>query len=78
MVSITKDVEVELCADEVAGLFWDLDEDEMAVFFNYLAKGIEQDLFLRHMSLVFNSKKLRDSGRKFMQTIGEAAGMKEG
>jgi len=66
--SITHEVEIKLTGEEVASLFWDMDEKEQCAFFNELGgfSGLPMQL-----QAVTDCSVLNPSGRFAMTRIGE-------
>lgn len=64
-------IEIKVDAPTLAKAFWDLDEDEQAIFFNAL--GAFKERFPFQMQHVAYSVYLQDDGRAVMQTIGDYA-----
>lgn len=76
MTPITKVINVttsvEFSAEEVAEVFWTMDDTQQAAFFNHLGfiSGPKLDL---QLSATTNCELLNSDGRRAMRTIGEYA-----
>lgn len=68
----TVEVEIFLNGAEIADLFWQLDGDQQAIFFNVLAAKAQSKLPFQ-MQFVTDSKELNAFGRSAMDTIGNYA-----
>lgn len=68
MIKKQIEIEIELTPEDFARLFWEMDANEQAKVFNYLAI---LDHFQWQMNQVALSNKLK-GGRKAMQAIGFA------
>jgi len=68
--TVQHEIELKLGGEEIANLFWQLDEVEQAKFFNELwkVKG-----FAMQLQAVTDSKHLENEGRLVMKTIGDYA-----
>jgi len=65
-------VQLEFAGFEVAQMFWDLDGDHQAHFFDELAR-LAGPRFAFQMQFVTDSEQLSDGGRHIMDTIGNYA-----
>lgn len=63
-------VEVHPSADELADVFWAMDDEEQAYFFNRLGEISDHNLPLQLQSVTDNPH-LNSSGRHTMSLIGE-------
>jgi hypothetical protein len=68
--SVTKQVEVTLTPPELATIFWNMDSEEQAIFFNHLGLLSMHKLCLQ-MCYVAQSPELQPCGKETMQKIGE-------
>lgn len=71
-IAYTKEIRIELTAQEVAECFWQLNSDGQAAFFNEL-KAQAGTMLPFQMQHVTDSAMLADGGRAAMQTIGDYA-----
>lgn len=69
-IDVVVTTSVHLSADELAGIFWRMCNEEQAHFFNKLAE-IDRFKFELQMLSVAQSKHITDSGRDVMGTIGD-------
>lgn len=68
--TIPHKVEIPLSGENIAELFWALDDNEQAKFFNELSR---KERFVFQLAAVGKSTKLNDGGRYVMAQIGEYA-----
>lgn len=67
------EVDVKLLPSELAEMFWDLDADEQAKFFNCLGSVLTSSaIFQTQMDNVVLSDVLSDAGKYAMQAIGRS------
>lgn len=68
--TVTHEVEFSLAGADIAGMFWGLDADQQAEFFNELATRAR---FLTQLQAIVESPRLSTYGRQIMSEIGEYA-----
>jgi hypothetical protein len=66
--TITHDVEIPLSGNDIADLFWELDDQAQADFFNRLG---QKDRLVFQLQAVTDSGDLNHEGRVAMARIGE-------
>ncbi len=66
-------VEVKPTPAELAGEFWRMDANQMAVFFNCISEESEAFKFAMQMQYLTDSNVLHSGGRSIMETIGKYA-----
>lgn len=64
------DIEIPLTATELAKLFWEMNNEEQAEFFNYLGNLPSPKLPMQ-LQWVTDSPNLKSEGRHAMAMIGE-------
>lgn len=70
-------VDIEVSPEQVAKLFTDMDTEQMAYFFNEVARITDTwtASFVIQMFRLSDDENLSDDGRKIMQTMGTYAGL---
>jgi len=71
------DVKTEVSVKETARLFCEMTSEEQAMFFNLVAKEVEEWItpFEIQLSAIVSDKSLTEKGRRLMEKIGEYAGI---
>lgn len=69
-------VQVNVTPEKLAELFCDMDEAQMADFFNYVADEVKSwdTPFCMQVENMIATENLKDSGRQIMRVLGEYSG----
>lgn len=70
IIKRTSEVTIEVSPEELATIFWFMNAEEQAKFFNHLDEITDYRLPLQ-LAYVIDSKILKAEGRAIMKTIGD-------